>query len=62
MPIWLEATTPGSRTVYEKLGFVVVEEITLGKGQAGPDGRTKKGGEGVKIWAMVWRPTATNSP
>ena len=57
MPIWLEATTPRSRDVYLKLGFEVVEEIVLGKGKAGEDGRAKKGGEGVKVWAMIWRPT-----
>ena len=62
MPIWLEATTMRSRDVYLKLGFKVVEEMVLGKGEAGADGRAKKGGEGVKIWAMIWRPPGNNSP
>ncbi|OBT72919.1 hypothetical protein VF21_07788 [Pseudogymnoascus sp. 05NY08] len=54
--VWLEATTGGSRRLYERLGFVVVREIVMGEGRVGGDGGVKKGGEGVRIWAMVWRP------
>ncbi|KAI1499038.1 hypothetical protein F5X99DRAFT_298314 [Biscogniauxia marginata] len=55
-PLWLEATTTSSRQLYAKHGFQDVDEIVLGKGQAGPDGLAKEGGEGVTIWGMVWRP------
>ncbi len=59
LPIWLEATTRYSSQVYAKLGFETVEEIVLGKGVAAGDGTKKKGGEGVKIWGMIWRPPNT---
>lgn len=55
-PMWLEATTELSRDLYLKHGFKVVGEVVLGKGRVGPDGVPKDGGEGVKIWAMCWRP------
>jgi hypothetical protein len=55
-PIWLEATTLKSCKIYAKLGFEIVEEIVLGKGISAADGTTSKGGEGVKIWGMLWRP------
>ncbi|KAI8623196.1 hypothetical protein F5Y19DRAFT_493189 [Xylariaceae sp. FL1651] len=57
-PLWLEASNANARRVYAKHGFEEVEEIVLGKGLVGPDGITKKGGDGVKIWAMVWRPAS----
>ena len=56
LPIWLEATTPYSQKLYAGLGFKTIDEIVLGKGKAAADGTTMKGGEGVKIWGMVWRP------
>jgi hypothetical protein len=56
LPIWLEATTPYSMNLYSRLGFTVVEEMVLGKGIASPDGTEYKGGEGLKVWAMVWQP------
>ncbi|GAB1317468.1 hypothetical protein MFIFM68171_07678 [Madurella fahalii] len=55
-PIWLEATTAVSRDMYLKHGFTTVSEVVLGKGKVGPDGLPKKGGEGVTIWLMFWRP------
>ena len=55
-PIWTEATTRKSRRVYEKCGFKLVEEITLGKGEVNRDGKACKGGEGVLWHAMVWYP------
>lgn len=57
LPIWLEATTEESVRLYLKLGFVVVGDFMLGVGKAGKDGIRKAGGEGLKIWGMVWRPT-----
>jgi len=55
-PLWLEATTAYSRDIYERLGFEIIEEIVLGQGQVGEDGLRKKGGEGVRVWGMIWRP------
>lgn len=60
IPIWLEATTAKSMRLYSKLGWEIVDEIVLGKGKANADGLQCKGGEGVRVWGMVWRPkTAT---
>lgn len=54
--LWLESTSPTSRDLYARHGFKVVQEVVLGKGQVGTDGLRKKGGEGVSLWGMVWRP------
>ena len=56
LPIWLEATTKHSRDIYERLGFQEVQEMRLGRGTHAPSGKFEKGGEGVSIWAMVWKP------
>jgi ribosomal protein S18 acetylase RimI-like enzyme len=61
MPVWLEATTERSRNLYARLGFEDLGEIVLGKGQVGADGERKKGGEGVRIWPMIWRPDSAKS-
>lgn len=53
---WLEAGSPESRRLYLKLGFEDVGDVVLGKGVVGADGLAKKGGEGIKTWAMIWRP------
>jgi hypothetical protein len=42
--------------IYYSLGFEIIEEIVLGKGIVEENGRKCKGGAGVKIWGMVWRP------
>ncbi|KAI1492950.1 hypothetical protein F5X96DRAFT_624360 [Biscogniauxia mediterranea] len=55
-PIWLEASTPKSRAVYARHGFRDVDEVVLGKGRVGPDGRAEDGGDGVMVYAMIWRP------
>ncbi|KAK8012843.1 hypothetical protein PG991_010218 [Apiospora marii] len=54
-PIWLEASSEGSRRLYERHGFVVVGEVVAGRGVVGADGLARDGGEGVRCWAMVWR-------
>lgn len=56
LPIWLEATTEKSMSLYSRLGFEIVERMVLGKGVVGPDGMRKDGGNGVPVWAMVWWP------
>lgn len=57
-PIYLEAATEYCWKLYERLGFVTVQEMWLGVGKAGSDGTLVDGGkgEGYKIWGMVWRP------
>ncbi|KAJ5750596.1 Acyl-CoA N-acyltransferase [Penicillium manginii] len=59
LPIWLEATTPGSRHLYLSLGFQEIEEIILGKGKVGADAVIEPGGPGVSLWAMVWWPESS---
>lgn len=54
---WLEATSPASRALYARLGWKLTEEVTIGQGKAGADGLPKEGGEGVKYWAMLYRPS-----
>lgn len=56
LPIWLEATTSGSRHLYLSLGFEEIEEIVLGKGKVAADASIEPGGPGVSLWAMVWWP------
>lgn len=38
------------------MGFQDVQLIIIGKGKAAADGTQQKGGEGVKLWAMIWLP------
>lgn len=59
LPIWLEATTPGSRALYLSMGFEDVEEIVLGKGKVAADATIQPGGPGIPLWAMVWWPKST---
>ncbi|KAF7194790.1 putative N-acetyltransferase [Pseudocercospora fuligena] len=59
VPIWLEATTEGSRDLYLRLGFRELEVLVMGKGTHSKDGVVEKGGEGVRLWAMVWMPERT---
>ncbi|KAJ5543573.1 Acyl-CoA N-acyltransferase, partial [Penicillium sp. DV-2018c] len=52
LPIWLEATTSSSRSLYLSLGFQEVEKIVLGKGKVATDASLQPGGPGVPMWAM----------
>lgn len=56
LPIWLEATTEHSRSVYERCGFKVVHVMSLGEGTHDEGGAKQKGGPGIRIWAMIWKP------
>lgn len=56
LPIWLEATTAKSRDVYAKCGFETVGEINLGVGSHASTGLREKGGSGLVVYAMIWRP------
>lgn len=57
-PFWLETGSPESRQLYKKHGFKDAGEIILGQGVVGRDGLPKDGGEGIKIWGMIWRPAS----
>jgi hypothetical protein len=61
LPIWWEAGTEHCWKLYKRLGFVTVDEITVAKGKAGADGNAHVGGEGVRIWGMMWRPECANA-
>ncbi|KAK6849970.1 hypothetical protein PG990_001105 [Apiospora arundinis] len=57
-PIWLESSSMGSRRLYERHGFVVAEEVVIGRGRVGADGleaATPEETVGVTFWVMVWR-------
>lgn len=54
--IWLEATTPSSHRLYQRLGFRDIKQLTLGEGKAATDGTYQVGGPGVPIWLMIWLP------
>ncbi|PHH73345.1 hypothetical protein CDD80_3888 [Ophiocordyceps camponoti-rufipedis] len=54
-PMWADATTLKSRNMLLKHDFVDAEEISMDVGKVDSDGRLKKGGEGIRIWPMVWR-------
>ncbi|KAJ5919819.1 Acyl-CoA N-acyltransferase [Penicillium verhagenii] len=62
VPIWLEATSPGSRNMYLSLGFKEIEEIIVGKGKVAADATRQPGGPGIPIYAMVWWPELSSSP
>lgn len=56
VPVYMEAATEYSWRLYERLGFVTVDEIVLGEGKAAADGTACLGGPGVRLWGMIWRP------
>lgn len=62
LPIWLEATSPGSRHLYLSMGFEDVEKIVLGQGKVAEDASIQPGGPGVPLWAMVWWPNSPEVP
>ncbi len=53
LPVWLEATNEHARDVYAHLGFSVVEEFRIGKGDVNSEGWLQEDGEGVLIYAMI---------
>lgn len=55
-PIWMEAGSEYCMGLYRSHGFEVVEELNIAVGKADKDGRAAEGGEGFRIWGMVWRP------
>jgi hypothetical protein len=61
LPVWLEATTAHSMKIYQNLGFEIVDKMILGGGKVNDQGQPSKGGSGVPIWGMVWRPDMVKS-
>lgn len=61
IPIWLEASTARSQRVYARCGFTLVQTMTMGKGTHDAEGLPSKGGAGVEIYAMIWKPEDVNS-
>lgn len=58
-PVWLEASSPGSRGVYLRCGFVDVGEgVVMGRGEVDGRGEAAVGEEagGVPVFPMVWWP------
>ena len=54
VPVWLEASTLYSASIYEHYGFRMIEKVTIGAGRYGADGWPMLGGEGVSAWAMIY--------
>lgn len=55
-PLCFEAATASNRDLYLRHGSKILGEFVVGKGKVGIDGMRKRGGEGLKIWSMIWRP------
>lgn len=56
LPIWLEAGDKHSLKLYVSLGFTIVDNMILGKGEVGFDGKPKKDGEGITLTGCIWNP------
>ncbi|CAK3849354.1 Acyl- N-acyltransferase [Lecanosticta acicola] len=56
LPIWLEATTAHSRDIYLRCGFKQLDQLVMGKGTHASTGKQERGGSGVKLWPMIWKP------
>ncbi|KAJ7638129.1 hypothetical protein B0H17DRAFT_1216835 [Mycena rosella] len=55
-PITLEATTTHSRDVYARLGFEVIQSLTLGKGDVNQYGlkvKDRDAASGFTVWIMI---------
>lgn len=56
VPIFLEASSLDSKREFEKWGFKAVEERAVGRGRVNEKWWPTEGGEGVKVWGMVYNP------
>jgi hypothetical protein len=54
VPVWAEASLAEKKDEYEKLGFRVAEEVTVGKGKASEQGWPAEGGAGVRCWGLIY--------
>ncbi|KAF4952456.1 hypothetical protein FGADI_6690 [Fusarium gaditjirri] len=61
LPIWAECSTIAARDLVASQGFKLTEEIIVGKGKADVNGNLVAGGEGLKLWGMLWRPEGHSS-
>lgn len=56
VPIFLEASSQESKDEFEARGFEAVEQTAVGQGRVDARGWPTEGGEGVKVWGMVYNP------
>lgn len=54
VPIFLEASSPESKEDFTKYGFKTVDEVAVGQGKVDRRGWPSTGGEGVKVWGMIY--------
>ncbi|KAK5081695.1 hypothetical protein LTR05_007828 [Lithohypha guttulata] len=56
VPIFLEASSLESKNEFLSWGFKAVEEVAVGQGKVDSRGWPTQGGEGVKVWGMIYNP------
>jgi hypothetical protein len=56
LALYLEATSPRSRTIFQDLGFCVAREVKLGVGIVDERGRQSQTGCGVSLWIATFKP------
>lgn len=56
VPIFLEVSQQDLKKRMEAWGFSTVEEVDVGEGKVDRRGWPTSGGEGVKVWGMIFNP------
>ncbi|KAK5939637.1 hypothetical protein PMZ80_008016 [Knufia obscura] len=56
VPIFLEASSQESKDEFEARGFEAVEQVAVGQGRVDARGWPTEGGDGVKVWGMIYNP------
>jgi len=56
VPIFLEASSTESKDEFEARGFEAVEQTAVGEGKVDARGWPTEGGQGVKVWGMIYNP------
>lgn len=56
VPIFLEASSLESHDEFINWGFEAVDEVPVGKGKVDRRGWPTEGGDGVRVWGMVYNP------
>lgn len=54
IPAALECIDERAREIYEYYGFKTYEIITVGAGKCNPQGYEEKGGQGIKVYYMIY--------
>jgi hypothetical protein len=54
VPVWAEASQLERRAEYEKLGFNITDEVTIGKGKVNGQGWPTSSGTGVTCWGLLY--------